>query len=170
MRPGVPLITLLAVLALAGCGGGDDGSGPATTATTAPEVLPRGLAPAVRLAKTYAFNGRTRVVDTRMLPGTLLDPWRNPSVPVPKGDRLVAVQMTWLDRRDPFPIQWARFAARDDRGTDLGGAYLGPARRSGRLTIQPVGFVLGKGRRLARVSMTSIVKVWPFRAAWKLEV
>jgi hypothetical protein len=156
------------VLALAGCGGGS-GDEPAATTTAPAQALPRGLAAPVTLRRTYPFGGRPRAVDTEVVPGTLLDPWRNPAVPVPAGARLVAVQMTWLDRgRDPFPREWARFAARDDRGAKARGTFLGPERRSGRLTIQPVGFIVDRGRRLATVGMTSIVDVWPFRASWRL--
>lgn len=166
-RRALPPLALL-LLALAGCGGGVDDR---PTVTTAPrEALPRGLAPPVTLRRTYPFQGATRRVDTSVVPGSLLDPWRNPAIPVPAGMRLVAAQMTWLDRGpDRFPRAWARFAGRDDRGARLAGTYLGPERRSGRLTIQPVGFLVRDGRRIAGVSMTSIVSVWPFRARWTLD-
>jgi len=158
---------LLAALALAGCGGGDGDATPA--ATTPAQALPRGLAAPVSLRKTYPFEGRTRRVDTVAVPGSLLDPWRTPAVPVPEGARLVAAQLTWLDRgRDPFPREWARYAGRDDTGAPLARTFLGPARRDGRLTVQPVGFVVGAGRRLAEVRMTSIVDVWRFHAKWRL--
>jgi hypothetical protein len=156
---------LLVAVVLAGCGGGDDDSG---STTKAPETLPRGLAPPVTLRKTYTFQGKTHRVDTSVLPGSLLDPWRNPAVPVPERGRLVAVQMTWFDRGDAFPRDWARYSGKDDKGTTLSGAFLGPARRSGRITIQPVGFILDRGRRLVQVGMTSIVDVWRFQASWRL--
>jgi hypothetical protein len=173
MRSITVLTALLAALAFAACGNdGDGGDGDSGQAEPRPAAqrLPRGLAPPVALRKAYAVAGARKSVSSRAVPSSLLDPWRNPAVPVPEGSRLVAVQVTWLDRgRDRFPIEWARFSARDDRGARLAGDYVGPTRRSDRLTIVPVGFIIGRGRRLESLEMRSIATaVWPFRASWTL--
>jgi hypothetical protein len=78
--------------------------------------------------------------------------------------------MTWLDRGpDRFPLEWARFTGRDDRGAQIPGNYVGPTRSSDNLRIVPVGFILRRGRTLESVDMRSIATaVWPFRATWKL--
>ena len=156
----------VAAFALAGCGSSDDSE---PRRTTPAAKLPRGVAAPVTLSKTYPFQGGTRKVTTSVVPGSVLDPWRDPAVPVPPGRRLVAAQMTWLDQGpDPFPRKWARYDASDDRGEPALGAFVGPARRSGRLTVQPVGFLVSEGRRLAEVEMSSIVDVWRFEAEWRL--
>jgi hypothetical protein len=84
--------------------------------------------------------------------------------------------MRYVDRGgDPFPREWARFEATDERGAVYPGAVRTPPRRlyAGRRArggplFQTIGFAVPRGTRLASVHMTSIVRLWAFDVTWRL--
>jgi hypothetical protein len=161
-------------LVLAGCGQSRPSSARRQVTVAPPEI--GGLAPETRLRGRYVFDGRRRYVDAAMAPTFVTDPWELPTAVLPARRRLVAVTMTWIDRGpDAFPHEWASFHARDNHGRALPGTYRGqlheryPARpRRGQPVAQRVGFEVPEGSRLVRLEMSSIVKLWRFRAVWRL--
>jgi hypothetical protein len=156
------------LLAAAPAGCGDDespqrGAGAGGTQLSSP----------TRLRSSYALAGRERSVDTLIQPVTAIDPWRPPLAVAPAGERWVGITMRYVDRgRNPFPREWARFEATDERGAVHPGAVRAPPRRlyAGRRgpLFQTIGFAVPRGTRLASVHMTSIVKLWAFDVTWRL--
>jgi hypothetical protein len=133
------------------------------------------LSGAVRLHGDYSLLGRRHRVDAEVALGKVVDPYRSLVVPAPPNGRLVAVQLRIRNRaRDAFPLRWARFHARDERGRPLPAAvYSTPVRKTvpdrpvrGQVLASLVAFQVPRGRRIGTVRMTSIVRLWPFRARW----
>ena len=153
-----------------GCGGDDSPSGSTAAA-------PRKLSNAVRLQGDYPFGGRRRRVDAQVSFEHVVDPYRSLSTSPGSNARFVAAQLRIMNRgRDPFPIQWARFRGYDERGRPLPpGTQSTPLRRTmpgrrvrGQLLTSITAFKVPRGRRLATIRMTSIVKLWAFRARWSV--
>ena len=170
-RPQLALAALAATAGLASCSGDDDSS-----AEKAPGPRPQ-LTNAVRLQGEYALNGRDRRVDARISFDHVIDPYRAIAVEPPPNARFAGAQLHILNRGpDPFPIRWARFRGYDERGRPLpAGTQSTPLRRSmpdrpvrGQVLTQITGFTVPRGRRLASIRMTSIVRAWRFRARWTL--
>jgi hypothetical protein len=165
------LVALAAGAVFLGCGG-DDGSSPGVAGPAPPK-----LSNAVRLRHGYRFAGRRRRVDAQVSFGNVVDPYRSLSTSPGPNARFVAAQLRILNRgRDPFPIRWARFRGYDERGRPLPpGTQSTPLRRTmpdrplrGQALTSLTAFVVPRGRRLESIRMTSIVRVWPFRARWTL--
>ncbi len=156
----------LLAAAPAGCGGDSSPQHDAGAAGTR-------LSSPARLRSSYTFAGRTRSVDAQIQPATVIDPWRPPLAIAPAGQRWVGITMRYLNRgRDPFPREWARFEATDERGAVHPGSVREPPRRLfvGRRgpLFQTIGFAVPRQTRLASVHMTSIVELWPFDVTWRL--
>lgn len=108
----------------------------------------------------------------------VVDPYRGGALVPPANTRFVGAQLHILNRgRDPFPIQWARFRGYDARGRPLpAGTQSTPLRKSmptrpvrGQVLTSITAFTVPRGRRLASIRMTSIVRLWRFQARWKLQ-
>jgi hypothetical protein len=164
------LVALAASAVVLGCGGDDDSSSGSAAA-------PPKLANAVRLKGDYRFAGRRRHVDAQVSFDDVVDPYRSLSTSPGPNARFVAAQLRIMNRgRDPFPIQWARFRGYDERGRALPpGTQSTPLRRTmpdrpvrGQVLTSITAFMVPRGRRLDSIRMTSIVKLWPFRARWSL--
>jgi len=165
------LAALAAAAALGSCSGDDD-----SPADPAPAPRPR-LSNAVHLQEEYSMDGRVRRVDARIAFDNVVDPYRGVAL-VPPGDaRFVGAQLHILNRgRNPFPIRWARLRGYDERGRSLpAGTQSTPLRKSmpnrpvrGQVVTQVTAFTVPRGRRLASIRMTSIVRLWRFRARWTL--
>lgn len=169
-RPPLAIAAVAAAAVLASCAGDDD---PPHGSSTAGRSQP---ANAVRLQREYTVRGRDRRVDARLSFDNVIDPYRSIAVP-PKDARYAGAQLHILNRGpDPFPIRWARFRGYDERGRPLpAGTQSTQLRRTmpdrpvrGQVLTSVVAFTVPRGRRLASIRMTSIVRLWRFRARWTL--
>jgi hypothetical protein len=131
----------------------------------------------VRLKGEYSQDGRERRVDARLAFDNVIDPYRAVVLTPPPNARFVGAQLHILNRgRDPFPIQWARFRGYDERGRPLpAGTQSTPLRKAmpnrparGQVLTSIIALTVPRGGRLASIRMTSIVRLWPFRARWTL--
>jgi hypothetical protein len=170
LRLSTVLVALAAGAVFPSCGGDDSSSGGAAAA-------PHGRSNAVRLQGDYTFAGRRRRVDAQVSFDHVVDPVRSLVVSPGPNARFVGAQLRIVNQgRDPFPIRWARFRGYDERGRPLPpGTQSTPLRRTmpdrpvrGQALSAITAFEVPRGRRLASIRMTSIVKLWPFRARWKV--
>jgi hypothetical protein len=164
-------VALAAMAALSACGGED--SGPAgTTQAAAPKITG-----GEQLKGEYTQGGRERQVNAQIAFGRLIDPYRAGVITAPPDARFVGVQLKLLNSgRDPFPFEWARFQGYDERGRALpAGTQNTPLQKTmpgrpvrGQLLASIVAFTVPRGRRLAEIRMTSIVRLWQFHARWEI--
>jgi hypothetical protein len=144
---------------VAGCGGGP--SKPAASASV--EAVVRA-------------SGAGKHVDARMDVTRLVDPASNELQRPAAGSRYVQIDVRWRNMTgDPLPIQWARFAVRDETGASHPESYRLPERvlrhgdeRTPR--IVSVGFQLPAEARPVAVTLTSAVSALPLRGRWPLPV
>jgi hypothetical protein len=164
-------VVIVAAAALPACGG-DDSAPAGTTQATAPTV-----AGGEQLKGEYTQGGRERHVDAQIAFGRVIDPYRAGVIAAAPDARFVGVQLKMLNRgRDPFPFEWARFQGYDERGRALpAGTQSTPLQKTmpgrpvrGQLLASIVAFTVPRGRRLAEIRMTSIVRLWQFRARWAI--
>jgi hypothetical protein len=162
---------LAAVGTLSACGGDDP-----TPAGTSPAPVPK-VAGAEHLKGEYTQAGEERSVDAQIAFGKVIDPYRTGVITAPPDARFVGVQLKILNRgADPFPFEWARFQGYDERGRPLPpGTQSTPLQKTmpgrpvrGQILASIVAFTVPRGRRLAEIRMTSIVRLWRFHARWTI--
>jgi hypothetical protein len=171
-----PAACLLGVSFLvAGCGDDKRAKAPAPVRSASDSL--RGPAPALGqplvFRKRYFFM-RRRQVEAVLTPSAFTARVNDPYLYVPRGQRPFRLALRWEDRgRDPFPLDWARFSLRGEGRAPRPGFSYSPIRRisptdksSPKTTI--LTFLVPRAFHPRELRISSIVRLWKFRARWRL--
>ena len=172
-------LVLTVALLVAGCSDEAKRSGradkpPATVSAATTARTPAPAKSPVRLTHIYQFANRRREVRSTLTVGPAGGIVRDASIVIPAGRRPYRVSVRVDDRGPaPFPYEWARFTLVGRQGTVVNGyvrttlrRLMPNRRRSPRQTF--LTFLIPGGFAPSEVRMTSIVRLWPFKARWRL--